>query len=104
MFANESPRTWMGLCLYGIAAIVLFVCKIEPIVHWRSAAIFFADLLVIVGIWLSMPGGGRLNRKMSEVYQDFKSGKEKPSTSLQKVCAVLGLLLVIISTGANNSM
>lgn len=102
MFANESPRTWVGLGLYGASALILLGCKLYP-PHWRDISVFGADLLVLSGILVSLPAGG-VNRKISEVYEDFKSGKRKPTTVLQKVCAVLGVFLVIASTIADYSL
>jgi len=104
MFANESPRTWVGLSLYGLAAIALLIQRYSGNLPWHAAIVLVADILVLAGIATMMSSNGALKWSMRNIYQGFRTGEIKPHTPLQKLGALLGLLLVIASTVADNSL
>lgn len=98
MFTNQSRRIWISLCLYVIAFVGLYIFRIEQVAQWRIGLILLTYLLAIVGLWLSRPIGSESRKRISDIYNDFKSGRGKATSAFQKLCIILGCALVVAIT------
>lgn len=106
MFNEDSPRTWVGLILYGFAAVVLFACGALTSQPLRTTSVLLANILVIAGIVfvLSANNANSSRHALSDIFRQYRSGNRKPFTTLQKVCAILGLFMVVVITMADTSL
>lgn len=94
-FADESRKTWIALVLLGAAAGSWWIAeawKGAGVSKWLAVA---SPILAFAGMLMSVPRGA-LNRTLSRIHDDYRSGRQPMSTALQKICFMLALLLVVL--------
>ncbi|HVT32550.1 MAG TPA: hypothetical protein VHE32_07880 [Rhodanobacteraceae bacterium] len=100
MFPNESRTTWTALVLLGFAAAAWLVADLVSGAGFGKWLGLVSPLLAFAGMLMSAPRGA-LNRTLPRIHDDVRKGREPRSTPLQKLCFVLGLLLVAAFTYRN---
>jgi len=95
MFLRESKKTWYAVYLVGFSAFLLMFCIIVPNAPFHRIASSCALLFAAGSIWFSMPKMP-MNRTLGAIHDDIRSGKQAPSTPLQKLCTVLGIALMAV--------
>jgi len=97
MFPNESRKTWMALTLLGCAAVLLLVCGVPQDRTYAPWARQIANVLTVVALLLVLSPGS-LNRTLVQIHRDIASGRKARSTTLQKICFLLAVALIVVQT------
>jgi hypothetical protein len=98
MLTREALPSYIGLFLLCVVAAAESAVAHSPrglgaFGHWVPE---LSSLLIAVAVWISFPRGPSLNRSLPAVHQDLKSGRQQPSTPLQKINFILGLALMCL--------
>ena len=99
MFSEESPRIWITLGAYGIAAIMCLIYAFKFVSSPYLPQV--AGLVTIVGLTVSIwsrGSRGSLNRTLGQIHDDITAGRLRRMTPLEKLSVLLAGALVVITT------
>lgn len=96
MLSKEPARTWASLSLLGGAACLYLLSNygLGRTMHLWAGLI--GGLLTVVALWIVLAPIGSLRRSLAQVKDDIQAGRQRSTTTLQKTCIVLALLLVAV--------
>ena len=98
MLTREAVPSYIGLFLLCVvaateSAVAHLSLGLGRYGHWVP---MFSTLAIAGAIWISFHRGASADRGIRNVYQDIKSGRQQPSTTLQKINLILGILLLCL--------
>lgn len=96
MLANEPRKNWIALGLLGVAAALFLVRAFATSAAWRLRSAEAAGWLLLAALGVLLWPWRNLNRTLAEIHADIRSGRQAPSTSLQRICFLLAFALIVV--------
>jgi hypothetical protein len=94
MKIREPTRTWIAFFLVGISACLLWLVAAEVVMVARGWFSIVGGVLAATALFVLVQPLGSVKRPPAQVFEDLRRGRQVATTSLQKLCFGLALLLL----------